>query len=131
MIRRIWQYQNWYGGVGGVLILVGLYMALVSSPPDYFQGEVVRIIYIHVPFAKISLVAYTTLFCGSLWYLWKRDPLVDNMAHAAAGIAAFFTLGALITGSIWAKPTWNTWWTWDARLTSFAVLLLILDIIIQ
>ena len=56
----------------------------------------------------------------------KRDPLVDNMAQASAGISAFFTTIALITGSIWAKPTWNTWWTWDARLTSFAVMLLIL-----
>jgi heme exporter protein C len=126
MIRKVAQYRNWFGVASGLLLSVGLYMALVTSPPDYYQGEVVRIMYIHVPFAQNALFAYGALFIGSVWYLWKRDPLVDNMAHAAAGLATFFTLVALITGSIWAKPTWNTWWTWDARLTSFAVLFLIL-----
>lgn len=126
MIRKVWQYQNWFGVSAGLCILAGLYMGLVTSPPDYYQGEVVRIMYLHVPLAKVSLLAYTTLFSASLWYLWKRDPLVDNLAQASAGVAAFFTLGALVTGSIWAKPTWNTWWTWDARLTSFAVLFLLL-----
>ena len=82
--------------------------------------------YVHVPFAKTSLLAYGALTVLSLWYLWKRDPLVDNMAHASAGAGVIFTAGALITGSIWGKPTWNTWWTWDARLVSFTILLLIL-----
>ena len=82
--------------------------------------------YVHVPLAHTALFAYTVLFVGSIWYLWKRDPLVDNMCHAAASISAVFTGLALFTGSIWAKPTWNTWWTWDPRLVSFAVLLLIL-----
>jgi heme exporter protein C len=126
MIRKVWQYRNWFGIMAGVCLLPGLYLGLVSSPPDYYQGEVVRIMYIHVPFAQTSLLAYSVLFVGSIWYLWKRDPLVDNMAQAAAGISAFFTFGALVTGSIWAKPTWNTWWTWDARLTSFSVLFLII-----
>ena len=126
MIRKIWQYRNWFGVAGGLIIAVGLYKGLVTSPPDYYQGEVVRIMYIHVPSAQVALFAYGTLFIGSIWYLWKRDPLVDNMAQASAGISAFFTTIALVTGSIWAKPTWNTWWTWDARLTSFAVMLLIL-----
>lgn len=126
MIRKIGQYKNWFGVIAGLTIAVGLYMGLVVSPPDYYQGEVVRIMYIHVPAAQVALFAYGTLFIGSVWYLWKRDPLVDNMAHASAGLSAFFTLIALVTGSIWAKPTWNTWWTWDARLTSFAVMLLIL-----
>jgi heme exporter protein C len=126
MIRKVAQYRNWFGVTSGILLVVGLYMALVTSPPDYYQGEVVRIMYIHVPFAQNAMFAYGALFIGSVWYLWKRDPLVDNMAHAAAGLATFFTLVALISGSIWAKPTWNTWWTWDARLTSFAVLFLIL-----
>lgn len=101
-------------------------MGLVTSPPDYYQGEVVRIIYVHVPAAQSAMLAYTVLFGGSIWYLWKRDPVVDNMCHAAAGIGVFFTAVALLTGSIWAKPTWNTWWTWDPRLISFAVLFLIL-----
>lgn len=126
MIRKIWHFQNWFGVAAGVCILVGLYMGLVTSPPDYYQGEVVRIIYIHVPFANAALLGYTVLFMGSVWYLWKRDPLIDNMSQAAAGISVLCTAGGLVTGSIWAKPTWNTWWTWDARLTSFALLLLIL-----
>lgn len=126
LIRKIRQYEGWFGAGAGVCIASGLYLGLVTSPPDYYQGEVVRIMYVHVPFAKTALLAYAVLFIGSLWYLWRRDPVVDNMCHAAAGIGAFFTVGGLITGSIWAKPTWNTWWTWDARLTSFAVLLFIL-----
>ncbi|HUJ79377.1 MAG TPA: heme ABC transporter permease CcmC [Nitrospiria bacterium] len=119
-------YQGWFGTAGGLCVAAGLYLGLVSSPPDAYQGEVVRIMYMHVPLAQTSLFAYATLFICSLWYLWKRDPVVDNAAHAAAGIGVFFTSAALVTGSIWAKPTWNTWWTWDPRLVSFTVLLLIL-----
>ncbi len=127
--RLISTLRKWEGGVGilaGLFIFTGLSLGLVISPPDYYQGEVVRIMYVHVPFAKGSLLSYTTLFLGSCVYLWKRDPIVDNLCHAAAGIGVFFTSVALITGSIWAKPTWNTWWTWDPRLVSFAILLLIL-----
>ena len=120
------KYQGWFGVAGGLLTVTGLYLGLVTSPPDYYQGEVVRIMYVHVPFAQSSLLAYTVLFGASAWYLWKRDPLIDHVAHAAAGIGVFFTSAALVTGSIWAKPTWNTWWTWDPRLVSFTVLLLIL-----
>lgn len=126
LIARLQRYGGWFGVAAGLLIMVGLYMGLVTSSPDYYQGEVVRIMYIHVPAAQSAMFAYTVLFGGSIWYLWKRDPIVDNMSHAAAGIGVFFTLIALITGSIWAKPTWNTWWTWDPRLISFAIMLLIL-----
>lgn len=126
IIRKLQLYKGWVGAAGGLCLSLGLYYGLVASPPDYYQGEVVRIMYVHVPLAHTSLLAYTVLFLGSLWYLWTRDPVVDNLCHAAAGLSAFFTAGALITGSIWAKPTWNTWWTWDARLVSFAVLFLIL-----
>ena len=120
------KYQGWFGLAGGLCMTIGLYLGLVKSPPDYYQGEVVRIMYLHVPLAQTSLFAYATLFISSIWYLWKRDPLIDNAAHAAAGLGVFFTSAALVTGSIWAKPTWNTWWTWDPRLVSFTVLLLIL-----
>ncbi len=126
--RLVGPLRKFEGGVGilaGLFTLIGLYMGLVRSSPDYYQGEVVRIMYVHVPFAKCALLSYTTLFMGSLFYLWKKDPVVDNLCHAAAGIGVFFTAVALVTGSIWAKPTWNTWWTWDPRLVSFALLLLI------
>ena len=126
MTKRVWQYTGWCGAAGGLCLTIGLYTGLLTSPPDAMQGEVVRIMYLHVPFAKTALLAYTVLFGASLWYLWKRDPLIDNLAHAAGGISVVLTGAALVTGSIWAKPTWNTWWTWDARLVSFAVLLLIL-----
>ena len=126
LIGKLRRYEGWFGAAAGLFIFAGLYMGLVTSSPDYYQGEVVRIMYIHVPFAKTSLLAYLVLFVGSIWYLWKRDPVVDNMCHAAAGIGVFFTTVALLTGSIWAKPTWNTWWTWDPRLVSFAILLLTL-----
>ena len=126
LLRRIRKYEGWFGAIGALLLVIGLYLGLVTSPPDYYQGEVVRIMYVHVPFANASLLAYVVLTFASIWYLWKRDPLVDNMAHASAGIGVAFTVGALITGSIWGKPTWNTWWTWDARLISFTILLLIL-----
>ena len=126
ILRKISKFENWFGGLGAVCIAIGLYLGLVTSPPDYYQGEVVRIMYVHVPFAKSSLLAYVALTIGSIWYLWKRHTLIDNMAHASAGIGVIFTVGALITGSIWGKPTWNTWWTWDPRLVSFTILLLIL-----
>ena len=126
MIKQMRRFEGWFGGVAAFCIFSGLYLGLIASPPDYYQGEVVRIMYVHVPLAQTAMLAYTVLFTGSLWYLWKRDPVVDNLCHAAAGIGAFLTAGALMTGSIWAKPTWNTWWTWDARLVSFALLLLIL-----
>lgn len=124
--NKLWKLNGAIGVLSGIFIFIGLFLGLVVSPPDYYQGEVVRIMYIHVPFAKVSLLAYTTLFLGSCVYLWKKDLIVDNLCHAAAGVGVFFTSAALLTGSIWAKPTWNTWWTWDPRLVSFTILLLIL-----
>ena len=125
IIKHIQRFKGWFGGAAALCILSGLYLGMLSSPPDYYQGEVVRIMYVHVPLAHTALLAYSVLFGGSLWYLWKRDPLIDNMCHATAGVTAAFTALALVTGAIWAKPTWNTWWTWDPKLVSFAVLLLI------
>ncbi len=126
VIRGVQRYQGWVGGGAALCLLAGLYLGLLGSPPDYVQGEVVRIMYIHVPLAHTALLGYTVLAGGSVWYLWKRDPVVDNMCHAVAAISACFTALATATGMIWGKPTWDAWWTWDARLTSFAVLLLIL-----
>ncbi len=126
LIKNLRRFEGGVGILAGLFTFIGLYLGLVRSSPDYYQGEVVRIMYVHVPFAKCALLSYTTLFIGSLFYLWKNDPVIDNLCHAVAGIGVFFTTVALVTGSIWAKPTWNTWWTWDPRLASFAILLLIL-----
>ncbi|MEK7703287.1 MAG: heme ABC transporter permease CcmC [Nitrospirota bacterium] len=125
-LGKLRKLEGTIGLLAALFIFMGLYWGLVVSPADYYQGEVVRIMYVHVPFAKCAMLAYTTVFVGSCLYLWKKDPIIDNFSHAAAGIGVFFTSIALITGSIWAKPTWNTWWTWDPRLVSFAILLLIL-----
>lgn len=126
VIRTVRRFQGWVGGGAVVCLIVGLYLGLIGSPPDYYQGEVVRIMYIHVPLAHTSLLGYLALAVGSAWYLWKRDPLADNVCHAVAALSAAFTALALATGMIWGKPTWNTWWTWDARLTSYTVMLFIL-----
>jgi len=102
-----------------------LYEALVISPPDYQQGEAVRIMYVHVPASWMALGSYTALALSSLFYLVWRHPLADIMAEAVAPIGAVFTIISLLTGSIWGKPMWGTWWVWDARLTSVLILLFI------
>ncbi len=105
-----------------VLTAVGLYGALFASPPDYQQGEAVRIMYVHVPAAWMALFIYTTMAAASGAALVWRHPLADLVAQAAAPIGASFTFLALATGSLWGKPMWGAWWVWDARLTSVLVL---------
>lgn len=95
-----------------------------TAPPDYQQGDTVRIMFIHVPAAWLSLMAYSVLAGASLVGLVWRSLVADCAARAAAPLGAAFTALALITGSIWGRPTWGTWWVWDARLTSVLVLFL-------
>ena len=104
------------------LLIAGLYFALFNSPADYQQGQSVRIMYVHVPAAWMSMACYTFMFCASLVALIWRHPLAHIAARAAAPIGAGFTIIVLTTGSLWGKPTWGTWWVWDARLTSVLVL---------
>lgn len=114
--------------IWGVTILafaVGLYMSLVTAPPDYQQGETVRIMFVHVPAAWMALMVYTSMAAASVMAAVFRHPLADMAAKAAAPIGAMFCLLALITGSLWGKPMWGAWWVWDARLTSVFVLLLL------
>ena len=101
---------------------VGLYLALFASPPDYQQGDSVRIMYIHVPSAWMALFVYTAIAVASLFSLIWRHPLADLAARASAPLGAAFTFLALATGSLWGKPMWGTWWVWDARLTSVLLL---------
>ena len=114
--------QPWAAGLTLGLMVSGLYFALIGSPSDYQQGETVRIMYIHVPSAWMALFCYTALAVASgLALIWKH-PLADLAARATAPSGAGFTFLALITGSLWGKPMWGTWWVWDARLTSVLIL---------
>ena len=115
----------WINFLAFVFILIGLYYSFFNSPPDYLQGETVRIMYIHVPSAWLSLMIYSSMgICSIISLIWKHT-LADIISRSCAPIGASFTLVTLITGSIWGKPTWGTWWVWDARLTSELILLFI------
>jgi heme exporter protein C len=102
----------------------GLYLTWFASPADYQQGETVRIMYIHVPAAWLSLFFYSIMAVSAVGTLVWRHPLADVSQRAAAPIGAAFTLVCLVTGSLWGKPMWGTYWVWDARLTSVLVLFL-------
>jgi heme exporter protein C len=110
------------GAGAGLLLATGLYVGLVVVPPDQVQGQVQRIMYLHVPSILTAYLAFFVVFCSSLLYLWKRDLRFDAVAVSSAEIGVVFTGITLATGSIWGKPTWGVWWTWDARLTLTAIL---------
>ena len=109
--------------LAAVLLAVGTWLSF-SAPEDYQQGDTVRIMFVHVPAASIGLMAYLALGVSSFFALVFRHALADAAARAAAVPGAALTLLALITGSLWGKPMWGTWWVWDARLTSVVVLFL-------
>ena len=110
-------------GVTVICLLGGLYYGLLASPADYQQGHTVRIMYVHVPAAWMGLFVYTGMaVCGILSLVWKH-PLADVAAKASAPVGAMFTFLCLVTGALWGKPMWGTWWVWDARLTSMLILL--------
>jgi heme exporter protein C len=113
----------WIGAVAAVLLAVGLVMSF-RAPPDYQQGETVRIMFLHVPAAWLGLFFYSIMALSALGTLVWRHPLADVSQKAAAPIGAAFTLVCLVTGSLWGKPMWGTYWVWDARLTSVLVLFL-------
>lgn len=110
------------GVVSVVLLLVATYMAFIYAPTDATQGNAQRIFYVHVPMAWLAYMAYVVLFIGSVGYLWKRSPAFDRMARSAAELGFLFTTLVLITGAIWGRPIWGTWWQWEARLTTTLVL---------
>ena len=112
----------WFAWPAGLLLFGGLYFALFASPADYQQGETVRIMYIHVPAAWMALFVYSSMAIASAVGLIWKHPLAHLSAEAAAPIGACFTFLCLLTGSLWGKPMWGTWWVWDARLTSVLVL---------
>ncbi|MGL4541598.1 MAG: heme ABC transporter permease [Polymorphobacter sp.] len=110
-------------GLGVALTAAGLWIGLFASPPDYQQGESVRIMYVHVPAAWLGSGGYLGLAVASAVALVWRHPLAEIAARAIAPVGAAFTAICLISGSLWGKPTWGTYWVWDARLTSMLVLL--------
>ena len=104
-------------------VVVGIYGGLVLAPPDYQQGDAFRIIYVHVPSAYLSMMAYVVMaFAGAIGLIWRMK-LAHAVSVSAAPIGASFTFLALATGAIWGEPMWGTWWVWDARLTSELILL--------
>ena len=113
----------WLAGAAFVVLAVGLWLGF-AAPEDFQQGITVRIMYIHVPFAWLSMFCYSLMAASALGTLVWRHPLADVALKSAAPIGATFTALALATGSIWGKPMWGTWWVWDARLTSVFVLFL-------
>jgi len=116
---------SWLGISALSFLLLGLYWGLILAPPDYKQGDVFRILYIHVPSAIMGESIFIFMaFCGFINVIW-RAKISGMMIKSAAPIGMSFVLLTLLTGSIWGKPTWGTWWVWDARLTSTLILFFI------
>ncbi|WP_267397269.1 heme ABC transporter permease CcmC [Sphingomonas sp. GC_Shp_1] len=107
---------------GIVLIAIGCWAGLTQTPPDYLQGETVRILYIHVPAAWLGMGGWSGIALASIAFLVWRHPLAQIAARAIALPGATFAALCLVTGSIWGRPTWGTWWQWDGRLTSMLLL---------
>lgn len=108
-----------------VMMIIGLYLALIVSPVDYQQGEFVRIMYVHVPASWMALGIYIFMAACSFSYLVWKTTISYLLAVASSYVGATFTLISLVTGSLWGKPIWGTWWVWDARLTSMLILFLL------
>lgn len=111
------------GALAAVLFAAGMYYAFWGSPPDYQQGETVRIMYVHVPAAWMGLFVYCTMAGAALAGLVWKHMLADLYVKAVAPLGAGFTFICLATGSLWGRPMWGAWWAWDARLTSMLILL--------
>jgi len=129
MASSAWFYRfsgkmiPWLMAIFTVLFVYGLYGGLVTAPADYQQGDAFRIIYIHVPAAWMSLFIYIVMAVYAFIALVWRIKLAEVLLISSAPIGAAFTFLALVTGSLWGKPMWGTWWSWDARLTSELLLL--------
>ncbi len=119
MLTRV---LGWLAALG---LCSGVVMAFVVAPRELTQGNVQRIMYLHVPSAWVAYLAFAVVFVASAIHLWKRTATADRLAHASAETGVVFTGLAIASGSIWGKPTWGAWWTWDARLTTTALLFVI------
>jgi heme exporter protein C len=120
--RRWWKMLGWFAP----LVLIGTQaFGLLTSPPDRDMGHLQKIMYVHVPVAWNFALAFVVVFYASARYLWTRDEKYDLLAASAVEVGTLFTGLTLILGSLWGRMTWGVWWTWDARLTSTAVLFMI------
>ncbi|PKB79355.1 MAG: cytochrome C assembly protein [SAR202 cluster bacterium Io17-Chloro-G9] len=111
--------------VAGLLMLADLYLMLMVAPVEASLGQVQRTFYFHVPVAVMSFLAFFVVFVASVVFLARRNPFWDRLAHASAEVGVVFVTLALATGVIWARPIWNTWWSWEPRLTTTLILWLI------
>ncbi|HEV8534692.1 MAG TPA: cytochrome c biogenesis protein CcsA [Candidatus Limnocylindria bacterium] len=118
----VMRIRPWLGIAAAAGFAVASYMALVWAPTDTVQGDVYRILYVHVPLAWLAYVAFVIVFLGSIGWLWTKRPVFDAIAVSSAEIGVLFTGLFLVAGSIWAKPTWGVWWTWEPRLVTTAIM---------
>jgi len=114
--------RPWLGIAATAAAVLATWMALVWAPTDAVQGDVYRIIYVHVPLAWLAYLAFFVVFLASLGWLWTKRAWFDALAVASAEVGVLFTGMFIVAGSIWAKPTWGVWWTWDPRLVTTAVM---------
>ena len=123
--RRLARAIRWLTPLAAALLAAALSAAWLYAPQDAIQGPAQRIFYVHVPLAWTAFLAFGVVFAGSIAYLWKRSAAADLVARCAAEVGVVLCTAVLITGMLWGKPVWGTWWTWDARLTLTLVLWLI------
>ena len=122
MVNRLIKAGSALNWAAAIAVLITLFLVFFFAPDERTMGNVQRIFYFHVPLAWISFLAFFVVFICSIFYLRRKTPEWDTIAHASAEVGILFTTLVLITGPIWAKPVWGIWWTWDARLTTTLVL---------
>src|SRR2546428_4473237 len=114
--------RPWLGIAATAAAILASWMGLVWAPTDAIQGDVYRVIFVHVPTAWLAYLAFVVVFLASIGWLWTRRPWFDALAVASAEIGVLFTGLFIVAGSIWAKPTWGVWWTWDPRLVTTSIM---------
>ena len=124
------KWEHGLAALGLVLLTVGHYMGLYVAPPEAMMGDVGRILYVHVPTAWVALVLYLIAFVCAIGTLWTSKRSWDATMEASVEVGAVLNVLLLIQGSIWARPTWGVWWTWDPRLTTAAVLLVLFVVVL-
>lgn len=102
-----------FSSISFLLMMIAIYSVFIYAPTELIMGDIQRIFYFHLASAMTTFIAFFVVFLSSILYLWKKDEVYDLFAYSSAEIGVIFCTIVLITGSIWARPIWNTWWTWD------------------